>query len=387
MKKTWVFAFIGLCLAGFIYAQGLVICTSCGREAKPGETSCSRCKAELPKPKKESTGVGELPALDVADEISKLTVALVKEHFRLASKAETNGAPAIAYWYYKNAMAVSRLLPNENFSKESHAILLRGTERMMRQMKTAEIKCRVCQGRGKLAKSQSTVKVDGVTKTKLEATNRLAEPVCPMCNGACYFTGMADVERTKAELLRGRTEYEQRRMLAGETRLGRLFVVPELEKLLTARQRALAMTGYTSPCEACQGLGTMSCTTCRGERWIKCPGTGCKNGRVDLPKTQTNTRKEIRLNDVEIDKSVCPRCNGVGTIRCPKCDALGCVACKSCLGSGQAARCTRCLGVGVMDCTRCKGQGKMKDGSPCLDCKGEGSVLCTNCRGEGARTR
>lgn len=385
--KAWIVSLIGLSLAGVIYAQGLLICTSCGREAKAGETTCSRCSVALPKPKKESVVTGELPAMDVAGEISKLTVASIKEDFKLASRAETNGHPAIAYCYYKNAMALSRLLENERFSKESHGLLMRGTERMMRQLKTAEIKCRVCQGRGKLAKSQSTIKVDGVTKTKLEGGNRLAEPVCPMCNGACFFTGMADVERTKAELLRGRTDYEQHRMLAGETRLGRLFVTPELEKLLNARQRALVMTGYTVPCSSCQGLETMSCSTCRGERWIKCPGTGCKSGRVDIPKSQSNARKEIRLNDVDIDKSVCPRCNGVGTIRCSKCDALGSVPCKSCSGSGQAVRCIRCLGVGVMDCTRCKGQGKMKDGAACLDCKSEGSVLCTGCRGEGAQTR
>jgi hypothetical protein len=385
--KTWIVSFIGLCLAGVIYAQGLLICTSCGREAKAGETACSRCSAELPKPKKEPTGAGELPAMDVAGEISKLTVAGIKEDFKLASKAETNGHPAIAYWYYKNAMALSRLLENERFSKESHTALLRGTERTMKQLKVGEIRCKVCQGRGKLARSQSTIRIDGVNKAKFESTNRLVEPVCPMCNGGGIFTGLADVERTKAELLRGRTEYEQRRMLAGDSRLGRLFVPPDLEKLLNAQQRALVMTGFSAPCDACQGLCVMSCTTCRAERWVKCPATGCKSGRIDLPKTQTNSRKEIRLNDTPEDKSICPRCNGVGEIRCPKCDTAGSVACKTCSGSGQAVRCTRCLGVGVADCTRCKGLGKMKDTSPCADCKGEGKVLCTNCRGEGARTR
>ena len=385
--KAWIVSFIGLCLACVIYAQGLVICTSCGREAKPGETACSRCSSELPKPKKEPTGTNELPAMDVAGEVSKLTVANIKEDFRLATKAETNGHPSIAYCYYKNAMALSRLLENERFSKESHTMLLKGTERTMAQLKRGEIRCKICQGRGKLAKSQSTIRIDGVNKTKLESGNRLVEPVCTTCNGRGFFTGMADVERIKAELLRGRTEFEQRRMLAGESRLGRLFVAPELEKLLTAQQRALLMTGFSSPCDACQGLCVMSCTTCRGERWIKCPRTGCKSGRIDLPKSQTNARKEIRLNDTPEDMSICPRCNGVGEIRCPKCDADGSIACKTCSGSGQAVRCTRCMGVGIADCTRCKGLGKMKDASPCADCKGEGKVLCANCRGEGARTR
>jgi len=384
--KAWLQFLMVMCLAVAVYAQGLIICKSCGREAKPNETKCSRCSAELPKPKKEQPVSEELPAIDVADEISKMTAAAVQESFRLGRKAETNEHPAIAYWYYKNAMALTRLVPSERFPKEVHAALMNGTDRTMNQVKAGIIKCKVCQGRGKLAKSQSTVRIGGVNKTKLESTNRLVEPVCPMCNGRGDFTGMADVDQIKTDLLRGRTEYEQRRMLAGEAKLGRVFIPAEMEKMLTAKQRALVMTGFFPPCDYCQGIGAMVCTGCRGERWVKCPYSGCKNGRIDLPKDQENTRKEVRLNDTAVDKSICPRCHGVGEIRCAKCDARGSVACKTCSGSGQAVRCTRCLGVGVTECTRCKGEGKIK-GSPCVDCKGEGSILCTNCRGEGARTR
>lgn len=373
-------------MACALYAQGLIICKSCGREAKPGETNCSRCNAELPKPKKEQPAGAELPEINVADEISKLTVATVKEHFQLARKAETNESPAIAYWYYKNAMALTRLVPGEVFPKEVEKALLQGTQRTMSQVKSGIIRCKICQGRGKLAKSQSTVRIGGVNKTKLEATNRLVEPVCPMCNGRGDFTGMADVAQIKTDLLRGRTLFEQRRMLADEARLGRVYVPAELEKLLTNKQRALVMTGFFPPCESCQGIGAMVCTVCKGQRWIKCPFTGCRNGRITVSTTQTNTRKEVRLNDTPEDKSICPRCFGVGEIRCHQCDARGSIACKACSGSGQAVRCTRCLGVGVTECSRCKGLGKMKD-SPCLECKGEGFILCSNCRGEGARSR
>ena len=283
-------------------------------------------------------------------------------------------------------MALTRLVPGDQLPKEVEKALLSGTERTMSQAKTGVIRCKVCQGRGKLAKSQSTLRIGGVNKTKLEATNKLVEPVCPMCNGRGYFTGMADVTQIKTDLLRARADYEQRRVLAGESRLGRVFLPPELEKLLTNKQRALVMTGFFPPCDACQGVGAMTCTTCKGERWIKCPATGCKNGRMDVPAPKANTRKEVRLNDTPEDKSICPRCYGIGEIRCPKCDACGSIACKTCSGSGQAVRCTRCLGVGVTECSRCKGLGKIKD-LPCLECKGEGSILCTNCRGEGARTR
>lgn len=377
-----------ICMALAVYAQGLIICKSCGREAKPNEKNCSRCNAELPKPKKETVASDELPAMNVADEISRLTVASVQESFRLGRLAETNEGPAIAYCYYKNAMAMTRLVAGDRFPKEVHTALLNGVERTMNQVKAGIIRCKVCQGKGKLAKSQSTVRIDGVNKTKLESTNRLVEPVCPMCNGRGHFTGMADVAQIKTDLLRGRNEYEQRRLLAGEARLGRVIIPAELEKLLTNKQRALVMTGFFPPCDACQGIGAMACTGCRGERWIKCSFSGCKNGRIDGPKTESNTRKEVRLNDTSIDKTICPRCYGLSEIRCLKCDACGSVACKTCSGSGQAVRCIRCLGVGVADCTRCKGLGKIKPkDTPCLECKGEGSILCTNCRGEGARIR
>jgi hypothetical protein len=384
--KAFVQFLMVMCMAAAVYAQGLIICKSCGREGKPTDMKCSRCNAEMPKPKKDQAVSDELPAIDVADEISKLTSAAVRENFRLGRKAETNESPAIAYWYYKNAMAMTRLVSGERVPKEVHTSLLNGIERTMNQVKAGVIRCKVCQGKGKLAKSKSTVRIGGVNKTKLESTNRLVEPVCPMCNGRGNFTGMADVAQIKTDLLRGRSEYEQRRLLAGESRLGQVIVPTELQKLLTVKQRALVMTGFFPPCDACQGIGAMVCTTCRGERWIKCPLSGCKNGRIDVPETQTNTRKEVRMNDTSEDKTICPRCYGISEIRCQKCDARGSIACKTCSGSGQAMRCIRCLGVGVAECTRCKGLGKIKD-SPCVDCKGEGSVLCTNCRGEGARIR
>lgn len=374
-----------MCMASLVYAQGLIICKSCGKEAKSTETNCSRCNAELPKPKKEKPAGEELPAIDVSDEISKLTAAAVQDYFRLGRKAETNNA-AMAYWCYKNAMALTRLVPGERFPKEVHAALLNGTDRTMNAVKAGIIRCKVCQGRGKLAKSQSTVRISGVNKTKLESVNRLVEPTCPVCNGRGNFTGMADVPQIKTDLLQGRREFDERRMLAGDAKIGRVFAPADLEKYLTAKQRAQVMTGFFPPCDSCQGVGAMVCTGCRGERWVKCPFSGCKNGRIDVQKTETNTRKEVRLNDTPEDKTICPRCHGVGEIRCPKCDARGSVACQACSGSGQPPRCTRCLGLGVQDCTRCKGEGKLK-GSPCVDCKGEGSVLCANCRGEGARTR
>jgi DnaJ-class molecular chaperone len=385
MKTGFQFLMV-MMMALAVYAQGLIICKSCGREAKPGETNCSRCTSELPKPKKERPVGEDLPAIDVSDEISKLAVSAVQENFRLARKAETNESPAIAYWYFKNAMAMTRLVPSDRLPKEVSTSLMHGCERTMEAVKSGIIRCKVCQGKGKLAKSKSIVRIGGVNKTKLESTNKLTEPICPMCNGRGNFTGMADVPQIKTDLLRGRAEYEQRTTLTGAARLGRVFAPADLEKYLTAKQRALVMTGFFPPCESCQGIGAMACTTCKGERWVKCPLTGCKNGRIDVQKTDTNTRKEVRLNDTAEDKTICPRCYGVGEIRCQKCDSRGSVACQTCSGSGQAVRCTRCLGLGVQECTRCKGEGKLK-GSPCKECKGEGSLLCTNCRGEGARTR
>ena len=94
--KIGVHMLMVMVMACTLYAQGLIICKSCGREGKTSETNCSRCNAELPKSKKTQAAGEELPAMNVADEISKLAVATVKEHFQLARTAETNESPAIA---------------------------------------------------------------------------------------------------------------------------------------------------------------------------------------------------------------------------------------------------------------------------------------------------
>ena len=53
-----------------VWAQGLLICGRCGREAQPGSAVCRHCQAALPQPKTDApTPQSAAPAVpDAADE-------------------------------------------------------------------------------------------------------------------------------------------------------------------------------------------------------------------------------------------------------------------------------------------------------------------------------
>ena len=359
------------------WAEELVICKSCGREAKEGETTCSRCGEALPRPRPVApAGPAEAPAVDVPAEVLKMVATAVEGNYRLAKEAEEAKQPALALCYYQSAMALMRLLPPNHFPKEVGDALLNGRVRMLQTVMAGHVKCRICNGTGKYQMDMSKTDPAGTIKA-------VSGVPCKACNGRGGIPGMADVPQAKAALLQGRSEFERRQMLAGEVRLGRTFVSSALEKLLTPPQRALVMTGMQVPCDSCQGTARQVCATCRGTRWVKCTFTGCRNGEIDLPKTKDVITTK-RLNEDVTTK--CPRCLGFGEITCGPCNGNGSVACQQCSGSGTAPRCQRCTGTGTQECSKCKGAGNIK-GTPCADCGGGGVALCATCRGEGVRTR
>ena len=51
MASVWRCLGVSLLVAGALWAQGLVVCGKCGREARPGDTVCRHCQEALPKPK------------------------------------------------------------------------------------------------------------------------------------------------------------------------------------------------------------------------------------------------------------------------------------------------------------------------------------------------
>ena len=376
MNKRWMVSLaLSLAAAASLWAQGLVICKACGREAKPGATACSHCSAPLPKPKVEATEKPAAPVMDKDVEVGRGASEVVVESVRQAREFE-NEQPGVALSYFQNALALMRLVPAGKFPASVAEAILSGNERAMQALQRGQVACKKCNGSGKyqldmskVAASQGVKAVEGVA--------------CPACKGVGSFAGFREVSKVMMLILQGRQEFERRQMLKGDVKVGRALVPAALEKLLTNRQRTLVMTGMPAPCEECQLTGRQACTVCRGSCWMKCTYPGCTNGTLKEAHPAAG-RQSKRLNEETLKK--CPRCEGLAQVPCETCKGRGSVACKKCDGSGLAPRCSRCTGTGLMGCSKCRGTGEMK-GAPCPECKGETVMLCATCRGEGALAR
>lgn len=382
VRQRLIAAACALVCAAAAWAQGVIVCRACGREAKPGETACSHCSAALPKPRDEAPPAPPAPdpALGAAEEVARAAAAVVRDSVRQAREAEKQ-RPEVALSYYQNALALSRLLQAGALPSELGESILAGCERTKQALLRGQVPCRVCNGSGKYQLDMG--KVD--RKQGVKGISGLA---CPACKGEGSLPGLREISKVKMSIQQGRQEFERRQMLAGEVRLGRALVPAALEGQLSNRQRALVMTGVPVPCGACQLTGRQRCSACEGTGWTECDSEDCENGAL-RPQRQTGgsysrTRTQKLIGDEPVKK--CPRCEGLGDIPCVACKGSGSVVCKVCDGSGQAKRCTRCTGTGLASCAKCKGTGELK-GKPCPECKGEKMSLCSACRGEGAVAR
>ena len=360
-----------------LWAQGVIVCGKCGREAKPGDVVCRHCQDALPKPKIDAPPPAVEPTVpvNVEAEAGRMAAILVEANVRQARDLEAK-QPELSLCYYQNAMALMRLVTAGKFPAAAGAAILDGNTRLLTLLQRGAVPCRRCGGSGryqldlgKVDRSKGLKAVDGVP--------------CTACKGAGAVPGFKDVSKAKMQILQGRTEFERRQMVAGDVKVGRVWVPPALEKLLTIRQRALLMTGLPLPCRDCQQTTRQTCTACRGSGWTPCDFEACDHGVLKETR-RTGARKEKRLNEEAVKK--CPRCDGLGEIPCPLCKGNGSVACSKCAGSGLAPRCTRCTATGLLPCKKCKGTGDVK-GEPCPECKGETLMLCPSCRGEGSLSR
>ena len=86
-KRRIVMAACGILMAVAVWAQGVVVCRACGREAKPGATACAHCSVALPKPR-EPEAAAPAPAVDPAAEVSKAATAVTANSLRQARELE-----------------------------------------------------------------------------------------------------------------------------------------------------------------------------------------------------------------------------------------------------------------------------------------------------------
>ena len=364
-----------------LLAQEIIVCRKCGKEDRAGGEACVHCEAELPKrrprvePKAEPAPV-QAEAPRAGSEAERAAVGVVEAYVRQARELEAK-QPEVAFCYWQNALALTRLVPAGTWPENANEAILDGNTRTMQLMLRGQIPCRRCNGTGNYQLDMS--KVD----RRQGGVKSVQGVPCTVCKGNGSTAGFREISKVKMGILQGRTEFERRQMLAGDVKVGRLLIPAEMEKALTNRQRALIMTGMPAPCSECQLSGRQACSPCKSTGLKKCDYTGCKQGTV-VEQQRANVRKEKRLNDEATDK--CPKCEGFGEIPCTVCKGNGSAACSKCDGSGLAPRCTRCSATGLAQCRTCKGTGESK-GAVCVECKGETVSLCATCRGEGAVVR
>lgn len=126
MNKRWmVTGVLSLAAAAVLWAQGVVVCKSCGREAKPGDAVCAHCAAPLPKPQAsgEAAPKPAAPAVDKDAEVGRGAAEVVEECVRQARELEKGPQPAVALCYYQNALALMRLVPAGKFPESVGAAI------------------------------------------------------------------------------------------------------------------------------------------------------------------------------------------------------------------------------------------------------------------------
>ncbi len=361
--------------AAVAFAQGLVICPSCGREGKTGDAVCSHCQAKMPgfraeKPKAEPPPVD--PKAERQGRVSALADQTVRENLKQMREL-TDRQPAVAFYYAVNALAVRRLLPADFYPEQVSNEILNGHRQLLAKLNQGWKNCRTCEGHGKIR-----MRVEG----RDGKVNEGPLKPCPKCGGKGKLRSTASVEQVVVALNQGSQEFTRQQMAAGAVRLGRIFVPADLPDLLTSRQKALVMTGAAHPCQSCQLTGRQTCSACKGTGETKCTQPDCVNGVIQEKKARGN--RKITIDDKIIHE--CDKCVGTGFVNCLACRGTGGIPCRRCNGTGLSPECRRCAGTGIAACTKCRGTGEVR-GTPCPDCKGELETLCPTCRGEGAIVR
>ena len=399
-KNLWI---ILLAAAPFMVSAN-PICPSCGREAStPDATVCAHCQTPFPKAAAPATPAAAKTAADAeggplaepadASTREKLAFAAVKAEVAAARKLELdekNPRPNIAFFHYRNALA---LAPLARLTNEAQRVaIVAGVRRTLAAVTRVDRTCPVCKGERK-----TTIKSPdyGQGTGAIGSRNRLTREIdCPLCHGQGSFASFrapAEVTRFLAE---GRREFETAHQAAGDRKVGYAFVSEALASGFTARERALVASGYGVPCPVCGFTGLVECRDCDGDGIVACKAKGCRSGWIiekQLDNTYQRRHTSGTVRNAVPDVTVCPACGGVAQVRCETCGGKRMVPCKKCAGEGFAPLCRRCNGTGLIECRKCNGTGKTmstgrdKQEIECPVCHGLGETTCTACEGLGRR--
>ena len=324
MKKHTVIAFLLVAaMSFFLYADGLRICPSCGREDEVGVEKCPACGAALPPLEKAAEPLPEVPAAPQSgyQAVSNAFDEAARDVKEAGKCREESPAKALAI--YENALALLSSESGAAFKESAAKVIVKEIEATKTLVKTQN---------------------PSLTKHRLALQQGVKDAVL-------YFKG------------------------AGRIQCGRAWIPTIWSEELTPAQIASVRHALPPSCKSCAGLGFDLCAKCNGRGRQPCKNPGCKQGWIyqqsanDLsPKTALKTREK------------CPECQGSSFQNCLGCNGNGTVICKKCNGTGEASLCTSCQGTGLIECKSCK---KSPAGAVCPECKGTQEALCKKCGGDG----
>ena len=303
-----------------LFADGLRICPSCGREDETGAAQCPTCGAALPPV--EGAAQPAPPQEDAAR--GNVTDAMAEASRDVAEARKWRAeSPERALALYENALALLYADVGGDFNEKAAAAVAKEIEAL---------------------RTDARRRIPGVIARRLA-------------------------------LQRGVREAELFFKAAGRVSCGRAWVPADWPAKLPPSRMAAVRQALPPPCKACDGLGFEVCHVCNGRGRQPCRQPGCQQGWIyeksvnDLsPKTALKLRRK------------CPSCQGTTFAVCTGCNGSGAVVCRKCSGHGEAPQCAACRGSGLMECRDCRRKGAP---DPCPTCHGTRQALCSKCGGDG----
>ena len=360
-----------ICIGIYIYAENIIICPKCGYENPETAKICEHCGANLPV-KEQVEVVQEKPSdsnLWIGSKPGYLNPQVVEDEITVGKELMAKGEVDVAYFFFKNALALNLLTDSESGKKLGEQIV-ELINKCSSTGATKKVPCDACGGSGKATGKFVSMKGE---VTYMEIAGRQ----CPQCGGTGYLIKPISVADKMLAIGKAKNKFTTLQKGRRFVQMGEAWIPMGLEQFLTVYQKVALRRTVAAPCTKCTGIGKIECPECKGTGLVKCPNPKCKNGIVEV-ETGGGLSSKTKLTR----KEKCPVCNGKGTINCPKCSGSGGIVCPVCNGTGERPVCTRCGGQGLIPCPKCKGTGSIKN-IPCDACQGTGVVICNSCNGDG----
>ena len=386
------------------FAEDLLICPACRREAPAGANFCPKCGANLgdaaaatgaapsaqptapaPAPTEAAplpspaTPAPSAPVSDTA--MAEAATAGIRDCVVAGRKQFADGHPEVARLLFGNALALASLGSGLLTAEQGEA-LLKETQRCDTRLSSILAECTVCRGTGRMSMNVTSL---GSSTTSATQTSVASGVRCRTCNG----TGKALRRRTVAERktaqgVAGKSSETVYRSM-GFVQEGNALVPQAIAPLLDIAQRCRLRNAAATPCAQCGGFGQEDCRKCGATGYVPCKAKGCQNGWVVEDALNSLDSKSAAIKT----RKACPECGGSAMIPCTACQGRGAQPCTRCNGSGQRGICTSCGGDGYAACRACNGTGHARGKAgrdaeaDCPVCGGTGTSFCNSCHGDG----